>query len=74
MSETDNSFDVKIQQPRITRSRFHYKPISLPEFAIITAFSVSIGLGMFLLSLTNVPQNNLDSQTQLTIQSYMDLF
>jgi|GEM_PF-6681153 len=53
------------QQLRTTRSRFHYKPISLPEFVLITTLSIFVGVGMFMLTTTiDVPQNDIDRQAR----------
>ena len=68
MNKTQDLLEARVGQLRITRSRFHYKPITPIELVLTTALSVSIGVGMFVLATAiDVPQNNLDRQAQLKI-------
>lgn len=63
MNQTD-ALAGKIHNLRITRSRYHYKPISSLELTLTTVLSVFIGLGMFMLTTIAVPQGDFELQVE----------
>jgi len=64
MNQTHDSLEGNVQNLGITRSRFHYKPISSLEFILTTVLSVFVGLGMFMLTTIAVPQGDFDLQVE----------
>ena len=68
-----DSLEIKTQ-PRITRSRFHYKPISSLEFILTTVLSIFMGIGMFALVTVAIPQSDFELQVESeTVEQCSDL-
>ncbi|MEO1802822.1 MAG: hypothetical protein AAFR62_20790, partial [Cyanobacteria bacterium J06629_2] len=65
MKERANLLESKAMQTQtLTRSRYHYRPISPPEFILTLVLTVFIGMGIFFASMVNTEQNNTGSQIQ----------
>ena len=70
MNATDNFVDGQTVSRRITRSRYHYKPISSAELLLTIALSTFVGLGLFVATAINV-EESANSQMQLsTVEQY----
>ena len=70
MNATDNFVDGQTVSRRITRSRYHYKPISSAELLLTIALSTFVGLGLFIATAINV-EESANSQMQLsTVEQY----
>ena len=58
---------------RITRSRYHYKPISSAELLLTIVLSTFVGVGLFIATAINV-EESANSQMQLsTVEQYSNL-
>ena len=58
---------------RITRSRYHYKPISSAELLLTIALSTFLGVGLFISTAIKV-EESANSQIQVsTVEQYFNL-
>ena len=69
MKTADSFVNEQIIKGRITRSRFHYKPISSAELLLTIVLSTFIGVGVFVATLVNIqPEDNSSKIFNLTVE------
>ncbi|MEL6493961.1 MAG: hypothetical protein AAFQ41_02410 [Cyanobacteria bacterium J06623_7] len=76
MKVADNDVERPTVEPKTTRSRFHYKPISSAELYLTIALSTFIGIGVFLATVispqtesatSQMLQSNIEADANLTV-------
>ena len=73
MEVTDSFVNGQTVSKRITRSKFHYKPISSAELLLTIVLSTFVGFGLFIATIVNTQPENANSQMQLsTTKQYFD--
>lgn len=74
MEVTDGFVDRQTVRKRISRSKFHYKPISSAELLLTIVLSTFVGFGLFIAAVVNTQPKNANSQMQLsTTEQYFNL-
>ena len=67
MNVTDLA-NEQIASKRITRSRYHYKPISLAELLLTIVLFTGLGVGLYVPTIINAQKNVSSQRLLLTIE------
>ena len=73
MEVTDSFVNGQTVRKRITRSKFHYKPISLAELLLTIVLSTFVGFGLFIATAINTQPEHANSQQLSTTKQYLNI-